>query len=195
MAKNEVRIIGGKWRGRKLRFPNVSGLRPTMDRSRETLFNWLQGYLPGAHCLDLFAGAGALGFEASSRGAACVDMVDNNARVIQSLQAAHQQLAATNIEIFRRDGLRFLASAQKRYEIVFLDPPFASDLATQALTHLYTEQGRLLTANALVYVEIARRGGDVWRTDQWLVQRDKAMGERRCILLTPAGSNQASPPA
>jgi len=190
MANNEVRIISGKWRGRKLRFPNVAGLRPSMDRTRETLFNWLQGELPDAHCLDLFAGAGALGFEAASRGAVSVDMVDNNRVAFRSLELAKAQLKATEVSIFRRDAISFLQSTKKRYQIVFLDPPFSSDLAKVALAQLSNARDHMLTSDALVYLEIARKQSDVWSAAHWQVHRDKSMGESRCLLLKSGTPSQ-----
>ena len=184
-AKNTVRIIGGKWRGRKLRFPTVTGLRPSKDRSRETLFNWLQAELPQAHCLDLFAGSGALGFEAASRGATRVDMIDNNSQVVRALETAKAELEATEVRVSRSDALTFLARSTQRYQIVFIDPPFASDLARAALEQLHAGRDRLLAEAPIVYLEQARRDPDAWRAQDWTVHRDKPMGERRCLLLVP----------
>lgn len=123
-----LRIIGGKWRSRQLLFPEADGLRPTPDRVRETLFNWLRDVIDGARCLDLFAGSGALGFEALSRGAASVVMVDRHPDVIRALQANAQLLDAAGASVVNADGLAFIdRPASAPYDIVFLDPPFALD--------------------------------------------------------------------
>lgn len=122
---NSVRIIGGEWRRRQLRFPDSEGLRPTPDRVRETLFNWLGQELTGQHCLDLFAGSGALGFEAASRGAAKVVMVEQAPRVLASLQENAQLInALARVEIKRGDALQYLASTKTKFDLVFLDPPY-----------------------------------------------------------------------
>ena len=113
---NSFRIIGGRWRSRKLGFTPVSDLRPTTDRIRETLFNWLMPVIEGATCLDLFAGSGALGFEAASRGAAQVDMVEQHNKVFTQLQHNIRLLGADNVTAYREDGLRFLAKAHQQYD-------------------------------------------------------------------------------
>lgn len=122
---NSVRIIGGTYRRRVLRFPDSEGLRPTPDRVRETLFNWLGQELDGWHCLDLFAGSGALGFEAASRGAARVVMIEETPRVIAALRENAEMLQnPLEIEIIRRDALQYLASTTAKFDLVFLDPPY-----------------------------------------------------------------------
>ena len=122
---NSVRIIGGQWRRRVLKFPESEGLRPTPDRVRETLFNWLGQELDGQHCLDLFAGSGALGFEAGSRGAARVVMVEEAPRVVAALRDNIEMLQnPPELEIVRRDALQYLASTQTKFDLIFLDPPF-----------------------------------------------------------------------
>ena len=120
---NQVRIIAGQWRGRKLSFPDVTGLRPTSDRIRETVFNWLATSLPGASCLDLFAGSGALGFEAASRGATRVVMVDRNRDVVRALRDNRQRLSASMIKIVQQDAENYLSAADGQFDVVFLDPP------------------------------------------------------------------------
>ncbi len=127
------RIIAGQWRGRRLPIPDHPGLRPTPDRVRETLFNWLAPVLPGARCLDLFAGAGALGFEAASRGAARVTLVDQVHAVTESLRAAAQRVGASNVEVVQAEALAFLRGSATPYDIVFLDPPYAAGLLPGAL--------------------------------------------------------------
>ena len=122
---NSVRIIGGQWRRRVLKFPDSEGLRPTPDRVRETLFNWLGQELDGWHCLDLFAGSGALGFEAASRGAAQVVMIEQAPRVLAALQANAELIgAAAAVEIRRGDALQYLASTKAKFDLIFLDPPY-----------------------------------------------------------------------
>jgi 16S rRNA (guanine966-N2)-methyltransferase len=122
---NSVRIIGGTYRRRVLRFPDSEGLRPTPDRVRETLFNWLGQELDGWHCLDLFAGSGALGFEAASRGAARVVMIEETPRVIAALRENAEMLQnPLEIEIIRRDALQYLASTTAKFDLIFLDPPY-----------------------------------------------------------------------
>jgi 16S rRNA (guanine(966)-N(2))-methyltransferase RsmD len=127
MTRNRVRIIGGAWRSRLIAFPARRDLRPTPDRVRETLFNWLGQDLTGKACLDLFAGSGALGFEAASRGARRVVMVESDAETFRALQASRDLLKAGAVELARADALEFLRSDPGRYDVVFLDPPFKSD--------------------------------------------------------------------
>lgn len=122
---NSVRIVGGEFRRRVLRFPDSEGLRPTPDRVRETLFNWLGQELDGWHCLDLFAGSGALGFEAASRGAARVVMLEKTPRVLAALHENHELLhKPAAVEIRRGDALQYLASAPAKFDLIFLDPPY-----------------------------------------------------------------------
>jgi len=152
-SKNcEVRIIGGAWRSRRIRFADRPGLRPTPDRVRETLFNWLGQDLTGRDCLDLFAGSGALGFEAASRGARHVTMVERDAAAARALQSNRDLLAADAVEVVRADALEFLQHHRARYNVVFLDPPFADDCWPQLLALL----PQCLKPGALVYCERAR---------------------------------------
>ena len=146
---NTVRIIGGVWRSRILEFPDVADLRPTPDRVRETLFNWLGRDLSGAACLDLFAGSGALGFEALSRGAASVVMVENNAVALSALRENATKLGAENVTFVRGDALEFARGARSRFDVVFVDPPYRLGLQAAALglvAGVLAEDGR-------VYVE------------------------------------------
>ena len=122
---NSVRIIGGDYRRRVLKFPDSEGLRPTPDRVRETLFNWLGQELDGLHCLDLFAGSGALGFEAASRGAARVVMIEQAPKVLAALRENHEMLDKPGtMEIIRADALQYLVSTQAKFDLIFLDPPY-----------------------------------------------------------------------
>ena len=146
---NTVRIIGGVWRSRILEFPDAAELRPTPDRVRETLFNWLGRDLTGVTCLDLFAGSGALGFEALSRGAASVVMVEKNAAALRALRENAARLGAENVTIVRGDALEFARGAQSRFDVVFVDPPYGLGLQAVALGLV----GGLLTEAGRVYVE------------------------------------------
>jgi len=150
-AGNELRIIAGQWRGRRVAFPDSEGLRPTGDRIRETLFNWLQAYLPGARCLDLFAGSGALGLEALSRGAAEVVFVERARPVVQSLEANLSKLQAQGGRVIQLDAMRYLDGAPRPFDVVFLDPPFGSDIIGACCSRL--EDGGWLSADAFVYLE------------------------------------------
>jgi 16S rRNA (guanine966-N2)-methyltransferase len=131
-----VRIIGGAWRSRRLRFPGRGGLRPTPDRVRETLFNWLAPVLPGARCLDLFAGSGALGFEALSRGAARVVLVEQDPLVVAALNDNRARLAAEAAVVVASGARDYLAGPIEAFDIVFLDPPYASGLLPACLEPL-----------------------------------------------------------
>lgn len=149
----QVRIIGGRWRGRKLKVAPAAGLRPTPDRVRETLFNWLQPALEGSHCLDLFAGSGALGFEALSRGAESVVMVESNPALAALLQEEAVLLGASSARIVHADALAWLNGEARPFDIVFLDPPFSDSLLERACSRLLERQ--LLADGALVYMESA----------------------------------------
>ncbi|WP_419812496.1 16S rRNA (guanine(966)-N(2))-methyltransferase RsmD [Bacterioplanoides sp.] len=143
----QLRIIGGQWRSRRLRFPAVDGLRPTMDRVRETVFNWLQFDVEGARVLDTFAGSGALGFEALSRGAKEVIFLEKNAKAALQLKENLQTLQAKNAQVWAGDALNWLEQNPEPYDLVFLDPPFGKNLLQPSIEKL-----RLLPG-ALVYVE------------------------------------------
>jgi 16S rRNA (guanine(966)-N(2))-methyltransferase RsmD len=155
-APGKVRIIGGKWRSRKLDVVEARDLRPTPDRVRETLFNWLQPWIDGASCLDLYAGTGSLGFEALSRGAAAVTMVDSNRTVTDALHRQALRLDAGGLRIVQEDAARFLASRPGSFDIVFLDPPFADQGLDQIIAALI--DCGALHEGSLVYVE---SGGEV----------------------------------
>ena len=148
-GRNRVRIIAGKWRSRIVKFPAAAQLRPTPDRVRETLFNWLGQRLDGLACLDLFAGSGALGFEASSRGAARVVMVERDRAVARALRDSAEALAAEGVQVVESDALAYLARAGERFDLAFVDPPYASGLAAQVLERLAPR----LNDGARVYVE------------------------------------------
>ena len=147
----KVRIIAGRLRGSKLEVPDRPGLRPTPDRVRETLFNWLAPRIEGARCLDLFAGSGALGLEAISRGAASVVLVERDPALAASLRAAIARLGATGAEARCTDALAFLAGPATPFDLVFVDPPFGADLWSRVATRL--AEGGWLAPGALVHVE------------------------------------------
>jgi 16S rRNA (guanine966-N2)-methyltransferase len=144
-----VRIVGGLWRGRRIEVPQGRDLRPTPDRVRETLFNWLGQSLEGAVCLDLYAGSGVLGFEAASRGAARVVLVERDRAALAVLHATRSALDARQVEIVASDALRYLARVDARFDVVFLDPPFRQNAWPAVLEQL----PRCLAAGARVSLE------------------------------------------
>lgn len=152
MRRNQIRIIGGRWRSRLISFPARTDLRPTPDRVRETLFNWLGQDLTGRTCLDLFAGSGALGLEAASRGAKRVVMVERDPDAFHALQANVAALDANVVELKRADALEFLRADDGTYDVVFLDPPFSADYLPRVLPALAPR----LAAGAMVHVEAPR---------------------------------------
>ena len=178
-GRNQVRIIAGKWRSRILRFPESAALRPTPDRVRETLFNWLGQRLDGLACLDLFAGSGALGFEAASRGAARVVMVEASREIARSLTANAGSLDAAEVEIVAGDALAYLKHSTETFDVAFVDPPYASDLAARSLEALPLHLNR----DARVYVESAEplRPPPPWR----VVREDRAGAVRYALLDLP----------
>jgi 16S rRNA (guanine966-N2)-methyltransferase len=169
-SANCVRIIGGQYRRRLLDFPAAEGLRPTPDRVRETLFNWLGQDLPGWVCLDLFAGSGALGFEAASRGAARVVMIERDAKAVAALEKNRALLGANQVDILRVDALAWLANSPESFDLILIDPPFDSGLAERVLAedlarHLkpgayaYVEQGTQVVAPAGLIIHRSGRAG------------------------------------
>ncbi len=153
-SSNRIRIIGGEWRSRQLPFIEVPGLRPTPDRVRETLFNWLQGKIAASHCLDLFAGSGAIGFEALSRYAAEVVLVEKHAKVAQQLR---DNLASLKIEgerrgtIVNKDAIKYLEETAEAFDIIFLDPPYRKGLLPKVLQQIVSKS--LLSTSGLIYLE------------------------------------------
>ncbi len=182
-SSNRLRIIGGRWRGRRLSFPDAPGLRPTADRVRETLFNWLQTRLPGARVLDAYAGSGALGFEAASRGAAEVLMLERDPRVVTALERNRAELGAEAVRIRRGNALQRLAEPPGTpWDIVFLDPPFGQDLAHKSLSAI--RESGALAPEGLVYLEVEAGLDLAPLLDDWTVLRDKRAGEVRYLLLS-----------
>lgn len=147
--RNRVRIIGGEWRSRILTFPNDMDLRPTPDRVRETVFNWLGQDMSHKRCLDLFAGSGVMGFEAASRGAAEVVMVESSPVVLKALRATARKLGATRIELAGADAMNFIDSDRRRFDVIFLDPPYRLDFLPRLLPKLHAH----LADGGVVYLE------------------------------------------
>lgn len=182
MAKAEIkrgqcRIISGKWRGRNIKFDDAEGLRPTTDRIRETVFSWLQPYLPQSHCLDCFAGSGVLGFEALSRGAADVVFLEKNKQTVRNLKQNAELLSAENALIQQVDSLGWLKSKQQTgqaFDIVFLDPPFHSGLLARCCS-LLSNSG-CLSEDAIIYVEHAT-DEKVELPENWNCLREKSSGQ------------------
>jgi len=154
-GSGSLRIIGGRWRQRKLSFPDRPGLRPTPDRVRETLFNWLQADVPGSRCLDLFAGSGALALEAASRGAREVLMLEQDKTAVRALLQNIEALGAGQAKVLQRDTMAFLrapaAPDMAGFDLVFIDPPYQSNLLASCCERL--EQGGWLAENAKIYLE------------------------------------------
>jgi len=173
-ASGSIRIIAGKHRGRKLPVLAAEGLRPTTDRVKETVFNWLMPYIHDANCLDCFAGAGSLGFEAFSRGAAQVNLIELNKAAAKQLSANKQLLNAENIIVHNVNALDFLkASAQQSFDVVFIDPPFRQGLVSQASELL---EGSWLTERALIYVEMEAEGNQPLPSN-WQLLKEKIAGQ------------------
>jgi 16S rRNA (guanine966-N2)-methyltransferase len=178
-----LRIIGGQWRSRRLSFIAAEGLRPTTDRVRETLFNWISPNIPGAKCLDLFTGSGALGLEALSREARSVTFIDLSPGVISSLKANLQTLQATNAEVACTDSIKWLknASSSEAYDIIFIDPPFRCDLVPQCVSLL--ESSALLKVGTYIYVEIEKETTQPQFPQDWRLHREKEAGQVRYMLF------------
>lgn len=170
-----LRIIAGTWRGRRLRFPSRTSIRPTPDRVRETLFNWLGARVVGARCLDLFAGSGALGLEALSRGAARVQFVERNAEAVRALERVLREWDARGAEVRAGDALGVLAGRSEPFDLVFLDPPFASNRVARAAELL--ERGGWLADRALIYVECAASTARPPVPERWALLKSKHAGE------------------
>lgn len=174
-GQQTLRIIGGEWRSRKIRFPDLPQLRPTPDRVRETLFNWLMPVIEGARCLDLFAGSGALGLEALSRGAAEVVFVDRDKQVLEYLRATFSLLKTEHASVVQADALSYLASTPQSFDIVFLDPPFNAELVLPCCTALETQAW--LTPRAYIYIETASQTPLTGLPANWHVLREKTAGQ------------------
>ena len=182
MPQGEVRIIAGQWRGRKLKVPDLAGLRPTPDRIRETLFNWLMSSIQGARCLDPFAGSGALGFEALSRGALSVVMVDQSVKVVQVLEEELGRFKADNAEVYRANVPGGLRQPAHPFDIVFLDPPYAEKLLLP--TCFYLEENHFLAKEAIIYLESATSLQENELPKNWRIVKSKIAGQVAYHLVT-----------
>ncbi|ELY4221084.1 16S rRNA (guanine(966)-N(2))-methyltransferase [Cronobacter sakazakii] len=174
-GSGQIRIIGGQWRGRKLPVPDSPGLRPTTDRVRETLFNWLVPYLVGARCLDCFAGSGALGLEALSRYAADATLLEMERGVAQQLQKNLATLKSSAAKVVNTNTLNFLNQNGEPYDIVFVDPPFRKGLLEETLNLLETRGW--LAPQALIYVESEVENGLPPVPASWQLHREKVAGQ------------------
>lgn len=149
--KQEIRIIGGQYRGKKLHFPNIENLRPTPDRVRETLFNWLMHDIRGARCLDAFAGSGALGLEAFSRGASQVVFIEHSSLAHTNLQKIITVFNNPILKLLKMDARNYLQTSKEQFDIIFLDPPFAHNYLPQCINDL--AQKNILVSKGLLYLE------------------------------------------
>jgi 16S rRNA (guanine966-N2)-methyltransferase len=174
--RNSLRIVGGGWRGRRVQFPDSPGLRPTPDRVRETLFNWLQFSLAGARCLDLFAGSGALGLEALSRAAREVVFVDEAAAVAESLREELERLGGTaRARLLQTTAQRYLETPGEPFDVIFLDPPFGQDALAQPIALI--DAGGWIKPGGAVYLECERQAGAPLLPAGWDLVKSKSAGE------------------
>ncbi len=171
-----LRIVAGKWRSRLLQIIDEPELRPTSERIRETLFNWLLPMTEGARCLDLFAGTGALGIEAMSRGAGQVVFIEKSAALVAGIRKNLAELNATNVEVSQRDAMDYLRNADPQpFDIVFLDPPFNTELLSEACSLL--QENGWLSANAMVYLEQGNDKEKPALPNGWIVSQEKVAGK------------------
>ena len=178
--RNRVRIVGGMWRSRMIEFPDALGLRPTADRVRETLFNWLGQTMVDRRCLDLFAGSGALGFEAASRGAKAVMMVESNRAAVEALKKNQALLKGAQCEIIQADAMKFVENTSLTFDVIFIDPPFASGFLTKVLPKLT----RCLQSHGLVYAEWHQPLAEVIPESEWTIVREGRAGMAFFALLS-----------
>lgn len=181
MKAGKVRIISGKYKRRLLSFPGASSLRPTPDAVRETVFNWLMPYIQDRICLDLYAGSGALGFEAVSRGAKQATLVDKNPKVVAALRKNKQLIDAQNqISVTRCAGLQYLSTTAQHFDLVFLDPPFAMDELEKACYLL--QKHALIATDGLIYLEHAAAHQLVYLPENWQMLKVMKRGGVQCAL-------------
>ncbi|TYL49199.1 16S rRNA (guanine(966)-N(2))-methyltransferase RsmD [Marinomonas sp. IMCC 4694] len=188
---SKLRIIAGEWRSRQLPIPAIEGLRPTPDRVRETLFNWINHQLPGAVCGDFFCGSGALGLEAMSRGAKHVTFVDNSRVVLQQMNANLATLGATHATVIAQNAAVFLDTVTPHpLDIVFLDPPFRKGWLGQIIPLL--EKG-WLASRALVYIEMEKEAELPLLPDHWSLKKEKNAGQLVYRLFDVKAPSTISP--
>ncbi|MCB6183242.1 16S rRNA (guanine(966)-N(2))-methyltransferase RsmD [Leeia sp. TBRC 13508] len=184
MLRNQIRIIGGQWRRHQLTFPDGDGLRPTSDRVKETLFNWLGQDLHGKHCLDMFCGSGALSFEAASRFAARVLGFELNQRAYRQLLDNAKKLGASQIEFRQGDVFRQLPALREKFDVIFADPPFAANLAADVLEIAK----QVLKPNGYLYLESGKLPE---LSDEWEIFRQGKAGQVHYTLLKLATASEA----
>ncbi len=181
-TRNQLRIVGGDWRGRKLAFPDLPGLRPTPDRVRETVFNWLTPMIRHARCLDLFAGSGALGLEALSRGAAEAVLVDSQPQVITRLQQNIDLLqAAERVQLQQCEALQYLQPLDDCFDLIFLDPPYHQGLLQPCIDSLYEQDA--LSRQGYLYFEVSRDEALPGLPVAWTIHRQKSAGQIAYYLV------------
>ncbi len=184
IKNSSVRIIAGCWRGRKIEFPTNLSIRPTPDRVRETLFNWLAPYIINSRCLDLYAGSGVLGFEALSRGATGMVFVDLEKNIIDKLQAQHKIFnigSEYDIEYHCGAAEDYLRKQEKPFDLVFLDPPYQTDMVEPVIIMLADK--KLVSNNGVIYVEMAKAETLPKLPPNWRLLKNKVMGQVACYLL------------
>ncbi|MDX1452730.1 MAG: 16S rRNA (guanine(966)-N(2))-methyltransferase RsmD [Oleiphilaceae bacterium] len=187
-ATGEYRLISGKWRSRRLAFPEVDGLRPTTDRVRETVFSWLQAYIPGAKVLDVFAGSGALGYEALSRGASEVTMIEKHPVACRYLEQ-NAALLGAKPKIIKSDALAWLQqNPSDRFDLIFLDPPFRHGLLNEVIGLL--ELHAWCAPQARIYVERAQDDPAIDLPEHWQIVKEKQAGQVCYALLAKAGESE-----
>lgn len=179
-STGHVRIISGQYRGRRLPVLSVDGLRPTGDRVRETLFNWLQNEVPGARCLDAFAGTGALGIEAASRYAQSVTLVEPHSAVAKALEQACADLQANHVQVVQQTFQSFIATQPEPYDLIFVDPPFHQTNFTDVLNGVQ----KIITPGGFIYLECPKNlnSADILLPANWEVRQDKIYGDVRARL-------------
>ncbi len=190
IKSSSCRIIGGKWRSRKILFDDAQGLRPTTDRIRETVFNWLLPYIHQSCCLDVFAGSGVLGFEALSRGAQSLVFIEQNVKTVTRLKENITSLEADSVSIFNQDALLWLQAAkcEQKFDLVFLDPPFHSNLLAECCVLL--NNSGCLADNAIIYVE-HNIGSKFEPPENWFSLKQKKAGQVAYKLFEYQAANQA----
>ncbi len=177
-----LRIIGGHWRSRRISFAAESGIRPTPDAVRETLFNWLAPYIDGASCLDLFAGSGALGFEAASRAAAQVVMVENNRNDARQLGVNKDKLEADTVTVIQQTAEVFVRETGDRFDIVFIDPPFQQDIIESICNEI--KKNNVLKPAALIYIETEKQLAPLPIPADWHIIRQRIQGAVAYYLVS-----------
>ena len=181
-GKGKIRIIGGKWKRRTLHFPSLPDLRPSPDASRETLFNWLGSKIIESHCLDLFAGSGSLGFEAASRGASRVDLVESHPAAYRAIARNCQTIqAGQSVVVHHQDAIRYLERTKMQYDIVFLDPPFRKNILPLTFETLVGQ--KRLGKSAIIYVEFHSDQPPASFPEGWAIVHRMSRGDSSSILI------------